>query len=168
MKRRVVIRKKGGGGREFFTEEQKQYLRKPRTEQIKLKISKGNKGKIRDNESRLNISKGRIGLKLREDIKQHLKGRKRSEESKQKQSQTNKGRKITWNLRTKGKLLSEEQKSKISKGNSKSVIQLDKNNNIINEFESYTLAKRITGIDSQNALIGKSKTAGGFIWKYKD
>lgn len=51
---------------------------------------------------------------------------------------------------------------------SKPIWQLDKNNNIINEYKSITEAKNMTGIKGiPNALTGVSKTAGGFIWKYK-
>ncbi len=160
-------RKKGGGGREFFTEEQKQRFRRPCPEYVKKKISIGNKGKIRDKESRQNISIGRTGVKLSEEQKLKLRGRKRSKESKIKQSQTNKGRKITWNLKTKGKNISTEQKNKIALGNSKPVLQLDINDNIIKEYKSYTESKNITGIDAQWVLIGKNKTAGGYKWKYK-
>jgi hypothetical protein len=47
-------------------------------------------------------------------------------------------------------------------------IRLDKNLNIINEFQSITDAinkTKIKGIG--NALTGLAKTAGGYIWKYK-
>ena len=48
------------------------------------------------------------------------------------------------------------------------IIQLDKNNNIIQEFDSYTSAKNATKINGiANVLRGLAKTAGGFIWKYK-
>jgi group I intron endonuclease len=51
---------------------------------------------------------------------------------------------------------------------SRPVQQLDKNNNIISEYKSITEAKNITGIKGiPNVLTGVSKTAGGFIWKYK-
>lgn len=52
---------------------------------------------------------------------------------------------------------------------SKSVIQYDINNNIINTFYSMSEASRKTGISRQDigqACIGKKiKTAGGYIWK---
>ena len=91
-----------------------------------------------------------------------------TEESKLKQSLSSKGREITWDLGTKGKNIPQSQKNKIAEGNSKPVIQLDKNHQIIQEFKSYTEAKQITGIDPQHCLINKTKSAGGFIWKYKE
>jgi hypothetical protein len=39
----------------------------------------------------------------------------------------------------------------------------------VNTFLSITEASKITGIKSiSNNLIGKTKTAGGYIWKYKN
>lgn len=51
------------------------------------------------------------------------------------------------------------------------IIQLSEDNVIINEFKSATKASIITGISRKaisNCLSGRSKTSGGFIWKYKD
>ena len=53
---------------------------------------------------------------------------------------------------------------------SKPVLQLDMNNNIINEFESCSLAKKILrkpGISIGDVCHGKRKTAGGFKWRFK-
>jgi hypothetical protein len=47
-------------------------------------------------------------------------------------------------------------------------IRLDKNLNIINEFQSITDAINKTKIKGiENALTGLAKTASGYIWKYK-
>lgn len=51
------------------------------------------------------------------------------------------------------------------------IIQYDKNLNFINEFYSISEAERITGIPNSNIVNcckGKRKTAGGYIWKYKN
>lgn len=50
------------------------------------------------------------------------------------------------------------------------LIQYDKKMNMINEFESLVLAYKTTNISKTaiaNNLSGLSKSAGGFIWKYK-
>lgn len=50
------------------------------------------------------------------------------------------------------------------------LVQYDKKMNIINEFESLILAYKTTNISKTaiaNNLSGLSKSAGGFIWKYK-
>lgn len=55
--------------------------------------------------------------------------------------------------------------------NSKKVVQLSFNGDFINEFNSLSEASKITKIDSSgisSTLRGKSKTAGGFRWEYKD
>jgi len=51
--------------------------------------------------------------------------------------------------------------------NNKIVEQYSKDGIFIQEYYSYMFAKKSTGIDMQNDLINKAKTAGGFIWKYK-
>lgn len=54
---------------------------------------------------------------------------------------------------------------------SKKVIQMDKQRNIINTYESTCEAERITNINSKNIASccrGLRKTAGGFIWRYID
>lgn len=49
------------------------------------------------------------------------------------------------------------------------IIQLDKNGNIIQEYDSYTSAKKYTNIKGiANVLTGRAKTAGGYFWKYKE
>jgi hypothetical protein len=72
----------------------------------------------------------------------------------------------------KGQKVSEVEKERLQKlaiGNtyrSKQVKQYTKNMELLNTFESITQAKKLTGINSiGNAVIGRSKTAGGFIWQ---
>lgn len=52
----------------------------------------------------------------------------------------------------------------------KPVLQFDKDNNLIAEFESMSEAFRQTGIQRQDigkVCLGKLKSAGGYIWKIK-
>lgn len=52
----------------------------------------------------------------------------------------------------------------------KPIIQLDLKGNYVNEFYSTREAEAYTGIDNSGiskVCKGKRKTAGGFIWKYK-
>jgi hypothetical protein len=75
---------------------------------------------------------------------------------------------------------SEETKQKIGLTNSrpkpnnfnsalkKPVLQFDKQGNLIAEYESYHDAKNKTGLSLTEVLRGKAKTAGGYIFKYKD
>lgn len=70
-----------------------------------------------------------------------------------------------------GKHLSEETKRKIAIFRSVSVVQLDKNNFFISEYDSIKEASETTGV--QPASIGrccrnKQKTACGFRWMYKE
>jgi hypothetical protein len=75
-----------------------------------------------------------------------------------------------------GILRSEETKQKMRKPKSeehaaklrKSILQFNKQGKLIAEFESYSSAKEITKINGiNNALVGISKTAGGYFWKHK-
>ena len=50
----------------------------------------------------------------------------------------------------------------------KPVLQFDKQGNLIAEYESYHDAKNKTGLSLTEVLRGKAKTAGGYIFKYKD
>jgi hypothetical protein len=53
----------------------------------------------------------------------------------------------------------------------KKIIQLDEYNNIINKFNSLTEAAKLTGLNIQAislCALGKTKSSGGFIWKYEN
>jgi len=57
----------------------------------------------------------------------------------------------------------------ISEKIKKNIIQCDKNNNLIQEWSSIKEARIKLNINSiSNCLSGKQKTAGGYIWKYKE
>jgi len=76
---------------------------------------------------------------------------------------------MTWGSnKRKGEL---DKKEGIVKGDSKPIVQYDKNLNKIKEYHSISEADRQTGIDFRNisaVLNGKRKTTGGFIWRFKD
>lgn len=60
--------------------------------------------------------------------------------------------------------------AKAAEKTSKAVLQFDKNFNLIAEYKSMLEASRATGIDHGTIGLvanGKRKSAGGFIWKYK-
>ena len=59
----------------------------------------------------------------------------------------------------------------IKKANSKKVIQYSIDGKMIISFDSMTIAESKTGVtrrNIQNNISGRSKTAGGFIWKYAE
>ena len=65
----------------------------------------------------------------------------------------------------KGTHVSDEQKRKVSK----IVIQMDKEGNFIKEWSSILLAQKELKISHISACCkGKTKTSGGYIWKYKE
>lgn len=54
---------------------------------------------------------------------------------------------------------------------SRNVLQCEMNGNVLQEYKSAREAWRITGVAYQNigkCCMGKLKSAGGYIWKYKD
>lgn len=68
-----------------------------------------------------------------------------------------------------GKILTSEHKSKIAEGHNVSIIQYDKDMNLITIWASGKEAEMATGISAGNishVCKGKRKTAGGCIWKY--
>lgn len=104
-----------------------------------------------------------------------MKGRRHSEETKLKMSMSQKG-KTRRKKSFKKRRVSEETKRKISlakKGkpsvNRRIIIQLDLNGNIVKEWSSITEAQNTTRfMGIATALVGRSKSSGGFLWKYKE
>lgn len=148
-------------------------------------------------EAKQKMSISHKGKTPSEDIKQKISisntGRKYSEEQKLKMSISKKGRKITWgdkisqnrknipnpsasfthkgNKYKLGKKMSTEAKEKISLNNSKPIIQYDKNMNKIKEYPSIINASNQTSVNIScigECCRNKQKTAGGFIWKFKE
>lgn len=146
------------------------------SEETKKRMSLSAMGKKWSNEAKLKYIESKTNHPMYND------------EWRSKISKANKGRKITWANKIsqsksgktspfKGKKHSEETKKKMSqhrKNNYKSnhlktpVLQFDLNSNFIKEWDSITCAKKMIGGDIASCVIGKQKTAGGFIWKYKN
>jgi group I intron endonuclease len=68
-----------------------------------------------------------------------------------------------------GKKHNEETKKTISaKANKKIVLQFDLDSKLLKEWESTMIVYRELGINCRNCCRGLTKTACGFIWKYKN
>lgn len=68
-----------------------------------------------------------------------------------------------------GKKLSEKTKEKLRKSQTKEVVQFQKNGEFVAEYYSTQEAKRCTGISHiDDCCRGDRKTAGGYIWRYKN
>ena len=107
-------------------------------------------------------------------------GKKRSDQYKQEQSIRLSGEnnpnygKFGIDHHSFGRKHSYESKEKIKSNHkkpmSKKVIQFDKKNNKLNEYLSLSEASKLTGISVScisYCCSGKTKTSGGYIWKYK-
>ena len=96
-----------------------------------------------------------------------FRGQKRTEEQKEKMRKAAVGRKVSDEARAK---MSESRKGIAKESNRKAIVQLDKEGNIINEFIGLQQAQDDTSISIKsisNCLTGTSKSAGGYVWKYK-
>ena len=95
-------------------------------------------------------------------------GKHHSEESKKKISEALSGEKAYWY----GKHLLEESKRKISQSMGvNGILQFSKDGELIAEYSSIHEAERHTGCNQGNicnCCKGERKSAGGFIWKYKE
>jgi len=113
-------------------------------------FGKWNKGKKRSDISKQKLSNSKIG-------NQNKKNKTHSIESKTKMSLAQKGRKITWG-------------DKISNSNNKPVYQYDLKGRLIAEYKSITHASKLTGSHISvisNSIIKKRKTRKNHIWVFK-
>lgn len=121
------------------------------------------------------MKKAKIGTKASNETKRKLSemrkgegnnfyGKLHSVKSKEKQSESAKNRKINPENE-------EKRRSSISKALSKKVVQLDLGGNLIQEYDSLTIAAKALKTNTGsicNAIKGlKVKTHKGYIWEYK-
>ena len=104
-------------------------------------------------------------IKTREAIRTKENGGKQSEATKNKISEGLKN----YYKNKENHELSSETKKKIGKAQEKPVVQYDLDGNILGKFKSTKEASEVLEISSSaisNALRGKIKTSGGFVWKF--
>jgi hypothetical protein len=150
----------------FYNKTNKFFSNSGLPEEAKQKIKEAANKRIWNPEWNKLIGQARIGIKH----KNHIKGKKhkntgktRSEKDKIKMSLARIGKKhdSNWCLNIKNN------RQKCIEVKSKPIQQLDKNNNVIQEYKSMTEAKNKTNIKGiKNVVTGLAKTAGGYKWKY--
>jgi group I intron endonuclease len=148
-----------------------------------LNLKYGGIGGRHSEETKQNISKSLMGKKQsKETIEKRsksLQGLKRSDYTKQLMSESKKGKPITWgnkiseSKKKSNYIFSQEHKNKISKNSphSKPIEQYTPDGILSNIYPSAMEAMRQTGVKNDNIhqnLKNKTKSAGGFIWKYKE
>lgn len=118
----------------------------------------------------------------KENTRQAWYGRKHTKETKDKMSESKKGKQCGENHPMYGKHHTEESKKKISnsqKGKhsfddhyrSKKIAQLEKQMNLIKKYNCIRQAEKETEINHRcisDCCRGKQKTAGGYIWMYEE
>jgi len=123
-------------------------------ERLKCEYSQMLTGKKQSEETRNKKSKSMIGHSMY------------TEEWKQKISKSNTGREITWGDKISSSL--KGRKIDWDRGINKTIIQYDLEGNFIKEYSSINEAKRQIKGDIGAMLSGRQKTAGGYIWKFKE
>jgi group I intron endonuclease len=135
------------------------------SEESKAKMSEARKGRIFDQNwiEKLRISA--TGKKHTEETKKRMseiaKGKKKSAEHIAKLPQNQKG--------YKGKKRSEETKLKqsLNSGKARKVFQYTKDNEFVKEWRNVTEAEKAYNINNVSGVaLGKLKTCGGFKWRY--
>ena len=115
-------------------------------------------------------------MEARRKISEAHKGRPKSPQMKQRLSASKTGKKRIQIKTRKDKGIKRGKSPNISKAlkgkskvwNFKPVFQLTLEGELIKEYSSAKEAKQQSGIEIKNAITGRAKTAGGFIWKYKE
>ena len=133
-----------------------------------------------NNPNYLNLTKkpfGNSGMpqEAREKISKALKGIPKSQQTKDRMSQGRLGKKkihtkVRWDkgrIRGKSPNISKATRGIPKVWNYKPVLQLTLEGELIKEYSSKKEAKQQTGIIIKNAITGRAKTAGGFLWRYK-
>lgn len=130
-----------------------------------------NNGEPLTNEHKNNLSKSLKGRKSEKKDKtyEEFYGSEKADKIRKKLSESHIGLNSGEKHPMYGKNHSDKTKELLSKTFSKKVIQLNKNNEFIKEWESIKMAQIGIGIKNgiSNCCQGKQKTAGGFKWKYK-
>ena len=138
---------------------------------IRTAYSENNKGRKISKETRDKMSKSQKLKKVSDETRQKISESNKkvihTKEWNHNVSISNKGKKH-WNY---GNTTSVDTRMKMSKTRSKPVNQYNKNNNLINNFNSIKEATMFTGINGSSIIAcckNKRKTAGGFIWTYNN
>jgi len=103
-------------------------------------------------EHRKNLSISKKGI-VTENMKNHL---------------NNLHKKLKGNKHTLGLKFSQETKEKMAKARIKSIVKISLDGEILDEFSSIKEAIEKTNINPKKVLAGTGKTAGGFLWSYKE
>ena len=124
-------------------------------------------GKKHNEESRKKMRDSALGKKLNEETKIKMskfwKGKPKSKETKQKMSEAAKGDNNNYKRYL--------ERTGLPHAKSKTILQLSLNGDLIKEWVNASVASIECGLGYKainQCARGKTKTSGGFVWKYKD
>ncbi len=146
----------------------KGFYNKGHSEETKEKIGNIHRGRIHSKQSRQNMSKGSLGIKHSEKTKKKMSqsatGYIKTIKHKENLSKNNAK---YWQ----GKTMSESHIQKVAIAHMKPILQYTKAFEFIKEWISIKKASDILDISASNicwCCKNKHKSAGGYIWKYKN
>lgn len=135
------------------------------TAETKMKISKAQRGRYGERNSN-------YGHKWTEEQKAAASARRKNPSRETRERISNAAKKRVGELNSFfGKHHSNETRQKIAECRNRPVDMIDKEGNHLRSFPSIKSAAEETGINKaaiSNCCRGKTKTSGGFIWKYKE
>lgn len=124
-------------------------------------------GKHHSNESKYKMSQSALGRKISDDTKKKMsefwKGKSKSDTHRKKMSESSKGDNNNYKRYL--------ERTGLPHAKSKPILQFSLNGELIKEWVNGNIASKESGISYKginNNLRGKTKTSGGFVWKYKD
>jgi hypothetical protein len=158
---------------EMMRQREPTFKGKSHSENSKLKISNSKKGqktwlgKKHKEESKIKMSESAVGRKLSNETKEKMsnfwKGKPKSDNTKKKMSESSKGENNNYKRYL--------ERTGLPHAKSKPILQLSLNGDLINEWVNANVASIECGLGYKainQCARGKTKTSGGFIWKYKD
>jgi len=124
-------------------------------------------GKKHTEESKLKMSESALGRKLSNETKEKMsnfwKGNPKSDNTKKKMSESAKGENNNYKRYL--------ERTGLPHAKSKPILQLSLNGDLINEWVNANVASIECGLGYKainQCARGKTKTSGGFVWKYKN
>lgn len=148
------------------------YMRLTKEEAEQKEIDLIKRFKTNDRQYGYNIEGGgslnkEVSNETREKLRKRAAGKRASAATREKMRESHSGERCHFF----GVPNTEEHKKKLSKLKSKPVLQIDDNGNIIQKYDSISIAAQNFGVTRQaiySSLSGKRKKSAGYCWKFEE